>query len=420
MKKIIGFFLSFSVLTSFVTQTFGDTGVGSRITFADLTSVVACFLFIATGTPLKFNHNHQSALLLLLFMCCGIFASEMPESTLTELLIILFLIVSSIVLYTFFRTVAGFESLLMIVTVTSILASVFGFYGIASEMFGLPRLFRDRTEGEVLSGFRNAGQAGAFALVMLTILIPFRQSLLSGLLSKRNKQVLNISIVVTVIFLILTAKIAAYIGLVLGLFFSVLRHRKIGYAILLITSSVCVILLWDNFESLLPSVSRRVNAKIEARVNRNISGEDDITEGFLAKNLSAATQAFEDNPLTGSGIGGFYNVYQRYEVHSTYFKMLGECGILGVIGYLIFAVHLLSNFKKVRSRSSNPYENFLWQLLPFLVGCFISWAYTYHLRKREFWILFTIICVASYLKRMDKENRSTEQHHPFIEDELYV
>jgi hypothetical protein len=53
---------------------------------------------------------------------------------------------------------------------------------------------------------------------------------------------------------------------------------------------------------------------------------------------------------------------------------------------------------------ANPYANFLRELSPLIIGCIISWGYTYHLRKREFWIMFAIVFLAYRLINVWKIN----------------
>ena len=90
------------------------------------------------------------------------------------------------------------------------------------------------------------------------------------------------------------------------------------------------------------SLIKRVSYKFDARVVKNVNNESD--NDFIQENFGAAFVAFNDRPLIGSGLGAFHGVYSSHEVHSTYLKMLGETGIIGTIGYVIFIViHLNLN-----------------------------------------------------------------------------
>ena len=106
--------------------------------------------------------------------------------------------------------------------------------------------------------------------------------------------------------------------------------------------------------------------------------------------------AFEDRPFIGSGIGAFHGVYSTHEVHSTYLKMLGETGLIGTMGYILFMIFLLRLFKIGKYKKENPFSDYIMTMLPFLLGCLLSWSYTYHLRKREFWIMVSVLVIANY------------------------
>lgn len=400
MKKLTLGFLSISILTSFITQTFGSSGLFTRITVADIFGLVAFSLF-AANFNFKSTAAYRGGFLIVLAFSVGLLASEQLGQTMTELLVLLFLVLSSITIYSAYRSYDGFLRLLRLVIYTALLAAFFGFYGFVASITGLPQIFPGRASGEILSGFRNAGQAGAFVLVMLTILMPLRFSSAAKQLDKKHQMLLSVAIYSSVVFLFLTGKIAAYIGFAFCIAFSALQKRQYGYVIALAFGGLIISLIWSNLETIAPAVYTRINTKIETRITQNLEKDDnDNEDNFIAKNLGEAMRVFEEHPVTGSGIGGFGGVYGRHEVHSTYFKLLGETGLAGTFAYIVFIVMLMQNFSGVaKVRSVNPYADFLWNMRPFLLGCFISWSYTYHLRKREFWVLVAIITIASYLKR---------------------
>lgn len=405
MKKLVYFFVATSILTSFITRTYGDSGILARIAFADLFGALSIFFFMLSGSKLLVNSGLKGALVLLAAFVVGIFTTKALDATIVELLILFFLIMSFAVIYSLYKSEEGFYKLIMLIIYTSLLASLLGFYGFVAGVVGLPDIFAERASGEIMSGFRDAGQAGAYALIMLAILMPLKSSSLNKILSKKHSKLLNITIIATIIFLFLTAKIAAYVGFTFCLLFSALQKRRFGSFLLIAVIAGGIAIVWNNLESIAPDVYNRINLKFQSRVTDNISGENDVTEnGFFAQNFGGAMKVFEAHPLMGSGIGGYYTIYDRYEVHSTYFKLLGETGLIGTFGYIYFVLVLFSNFKGVsKTKNRNPYSDYLWNLIPFLLGCFISWGYTYHLRKREFWILFAVICIASYLKKLTEK-----------------
>jgi hypothetical protein len=132
--------------------------------------------------------------------------------------------------------------------------------------------------------------------------------------------------------------------------------------------------------------------KIFTKTNEMVADQGE--DSFIVTNYSAAFSAFMDNPVFGSGIAGFFGRYSDHEVHSTYIKMLGEAGFLGFFGYLIF---MYFTFAKVfyHRKWLNEYSDYIRNFIPFFLGCLVSWSYTYHLRKREFWIMLAIVCLVS-------------------------
>ncbi|SFD80739.1 O-Antigen ligase [Chitinophaga sp. CF118] len=398
-KGIVVFWARFYVLTSFITKTYGEAGVGftGRFTFPDFIATIGLIILIGK----KFTLPRITAAIIMIFaFLAGAFYSLSAYATLFEVLIHFFLLLSVVLMYNAYRN--NICLLIQDVATVTIIASVIGLLDFFGGGFGLPRIFSGRADGEVVSGFRNAGQAGAYILVCLTILIPVVFSDISNLFTPRQKRLITIGIIVGGLFLLSTAKIAAYIGVVFGfLFFNIFRRRVLPLIFTLVFGVVGYF-VYDNLESFSTALNNRVKEKVRTRVTENINGEKDPTkEGFLADNYGMAMSAFKINPYTGTGLGAFAGNYKRYEVHSTYFKMLGETGIIGIIGYCVFIyffIGQLRSFKKYPTYGGkilNPFADYLKNMWPFILGCFISWTYTYHLRKREFWILCTIVILCN-------------------------
>ena len=401
MKKLVYFFLALSILTSFITRTLGESGILARIAFPDVIGMLAILFFFLSGERFLIHKSIISAFIIVAAFAVGLIVTQVLSATAVEVFILLFLVVSCVIIYSLYRSEEGLIKLLKLIIYTALVTSAMGFYGFAASITGLPNIFAERASGEVISGFRNAGQAGSYALIMITILMPLKSSALNKVFDKRHQILLNIAIVSLILFLFLTGKIAGYIGFAFCLLFSALQKRKFVNVFVIAIIGGGLAIVWYNLENIAPDVYKRIYSKYQTRITANISGENDITEnGFIASNLGGAMKVFENHPFTGSGIGGYYTVYDNYEVHSTYFKLLGETGAIGTFAYIYFVIVLFSNFKGVsKIRKKNPYADYLWNLLPFLCACFISWSYTYHLRKREFWILFAVICIVSYLKK---------------------
>lgn len=408
-KGIVLFWARFYVLTSFITKTYGEAGQGvaGRFTFPDLVALVG--LIILLGKKFLFPPLMAGFIMIFAFTI-GMFTSLAVDVTVFEIIIHIFLMFSVVLLYNAYRN--NIALLIQDIATVTIIAGSIGLLDFFASGLGLPRIFSARADGEVVSGFRNAGQAGAYVLVCLTILIPAAFSEMSQIFKKKQLLLIKIGIGSGMIFLLSTGKIAAYIGIVFGfLFFNLFRRRLLPLFFTLVFGIIGYF-AYENLDVISPTMNNRLKAKVESRVTKNINGEVDPTkEGFIAHNVGNAMEAFVENPYTGTGLGAFAGAYERHEVHSTYFKMIGETGILGVIGYSIFMIFFIG---KVRSYKKypvmpgitvNPFADYLKNLWPFLLGCLVSWAYSYHLRKREFWILFIVVILCELYARLYEKTK---------------
>lgn len=412
MKK---YFFSIFIFLSFITQTIAEPGANailSRLTFSDIFGALGLLFGINSLlqgflSSMGVSRIFQAALFLILAFFLPVMFSLKIQSTLVECLILFFLVLIAISLFQIFKD-SLLISLLPLLIYTLIVASLLGFYDLFASNVGLSRIFPGRSDGEALSGFRNAGQAGAYYLVMLSILIPLRYSKLYNLLETFHKRLLQIAIVLSIVFIFLTGKIAAYIGLACGILFFLIYKRNLRVIIGVCVGGLLLSFLWINLEVIMPSTYKRISGKYRTRITGNIDGTN--KNEFLTNNYGNAIQAFEDRPLIGSGLGGFTGNYDEHEVHSTYFKMIGETGLIGTIAYISFVIVLLTLFSIRRQKNENPYADFLASMYPFILGCFISWAYTYHLRKREFWILIVTILIANYAAKQFNESKNKINH----------
>lgn len=400
MKNI--FFFIF-VFLSFITQTIDSIGgnpILSRLTLSDVFGALALVfglnsLYKGVMRASSFSKVYQGGFFLVITFLLPILFSLNIAVSLVECLILFFLLLLSIGMFENFKDNLE-KSLLPLVVYTLITASILGFYDLFASVAGLPRIFPSRNDGEALSGFRNAGQAGAYFMIMLTIVIPLRYSSLSKKISSLNIKLLNISIILGLLFFFVTGKIAAYIGIVVGVFLFLIYKRNFTTFIGVTAAGLMLFFVYLNLNTLAPDTHRRIQSKYESRITGSIENINSGEDSFIKKNIGHALQAFEDRPIIGTGIGAISGNYGRHETHSTYFKMIGETGLLGVFGYFVFIISFLTLFRIRRYKKINPYADYLASMVPFLMGCFVSWSYTYHLRKREFWILTTIVVICVY------------------------
>ena len=217
------------------------------------------------------------------------------------------------------------------------------------------------------------------------------------------KWALTFTIILSLIF---STKRAALIGVIIGyvgLLFTLLlfgnTRRKI-FAFNIIIFSIPVIgIAYFGFEW-----ARENLLSVEWRLNKKITNNviEKLFDTFLRENFNGAVLAFSDRPFLGVGMGNVAKIYTaRHEIHSTYIKLFATGGILGSLAYL----HFMSSWviKMIKEALSNSKEGvFILYFIPFLIGLMVSWIYTYHLRKREFWICFALVAFIlhiAYVKR---------------------
>jgi hypothetical protein len=399
MDKVARLFAYAFVIGSIWPDPFGSVGAGlsGRVVPADLAgaALIVCWLLssLKQGTfvpRLAFGYTALLAAILL-----GVGTSLDAKQTVIELTIHVFLGLVCIALVNTFLSVDGFSGLISSVSVALVLASILGFWNLVA---GTAAVGPATPVAGATGAFRNTGQAGAYALIGLSVLLPFRLSQLYRTSSRACRMLTTSAVVLGLAFLVSTVKVAALIGLAALLAGTAARELKRGFSRILGAATVLSLLLLATGYVLLvyqPDWRDYANHKFETRLDPN-----EADEGFLGTNWRSALVAFEANPWCGSGLGGAVSYTDGYEVHSTYLKMLGECGLLGIAGYSLFIWQFLSlTAFRQRRLTHGPYSDFLDAFGVAVWGCLLSWAYTYHLRKREFWIAVALVSIASELSR---------------------
>jgi len=378
-----------------------------RIVPSDLFGAMAIGLFLVTSRALVYPKQIYPYLFFIITLTPGILVSYRQTSTLIELLILVFLGLIFVVLTVQFATSEALNFLIFAFALASLLAAFIGTWNVLSSVAGLPRIpvMNPRSGIVGIGTFRNTGQAGAYMLISLTVLIPAKVSDLYRQFSDYQKRVISYAIPLCVLFLILSIKRASIIGFLVG--FSLWGISKLSTGVLRIgklkIASIIYVVVVVVFLIMLIQFNSIENQSWmnwwQYKIVGGIPAALDMEEGsFMYENYSLAFEAFEDNPMFGSGIGGFAGLYMKYEIHSTYIKMIGEAGILGAIGYIVFVI-LSSRFLLTAAKFKNHYSSFIKNAIPFLIGCFVSWSYTYHLRKREFWIMYAILFIAASISK---------------------
>lgn len=97
--------------------------------------------------------------------------------------------------------------------------------------------------------------------------------------------------------------------------------------------------------------------------------------------------------------------------------ILAETGLVGSILYVSLMLSLTFLFFVKNRFGSNPYSSYLKNAFPLFVGMVVSWSYTFHLRKREFYIFLAIIIIANILaKRVNRMRINSWNNHQLALD----
>lgn len=406
MKVLLfGYFL----LTG-ITWVAGETGVGisGRLTLSD---PVLCLLIavaaVRGGGRLKVPSIGLAALAMVVLFAPGVVFVSTKTGSLLNWLIHAFLVVGFIGLYNLSLALPleqRFEIIQSWVRACGILALV-ACYDLVGPLLGLPgvaSIFGRTTglQGAVIGGavgtFRNTGQAGMFFVTAFALAVP-----LTRVISGRARREAVIWAVVLALGVIMSVKRSALIALILGTFLLLLwDHSWSGKlrTIVLVCASIVALMpayLWV-YEN-----SEAFRWRFDSKTQTAVSVLDE--ESFFMDNLRSGFSAFLDHPIVGVGLAGVAGNYtERHEIHSTYGSVLAETGVLGTAGYLLFVLLLFRDC--TRARNADPRtRQFAYLLVPLLLALFVSFTYTNHLRKREFWITAAL---ASALMAPDSKRRA--------------
>lgn len=389
------------------------TDQGARVVPADLFALVLIALSIVLAVKNGLVSVSKMYLafvpILVMFALSNIFAQNQFKAWF-EFLIILFSFVNAVCITYLLSKLSDkqFENFcrgyfwILLVLGTVFLLDFFVF----PSLVGGPNL-----NGGLTGTFNNTGQAGSYLSVHLVLCLAL---MFSGLGPKSI--IYKIVIFILLVCLVFTVKRASMVGLVIGIALLTLQFllssskKEKLFAVYVILSAAILIAVglfafgWA-FENI-DGVSRRFDRKI------NANSVSDFTDGFFGDNLKAMMAAFMHNPVIGVGQANVNGRFFDYEIHSTYMKIVATAGILGSLAYTYFAFSFLRRLWSVRAmKLASQYSAFLYYVLPFYLGLFVSWGYTYHLRKREFWLLFaiTVFCYMRFeLKKLQTKNELKE------------
>ncbi|WP_028487991.1 O-antigen ligase family protein [Thiothrix lacustris] len=395
---IIGLILSYIFATAFL-----ETESGNRIKPADLMLagiILISLQIIIANKQLVISRIHIAILPLLTIFLIGSIQAIYPDRAILELTVVFFGFIGSIAIVNLLTSLSDIwlkrfmQGYVIIIGFLALICLI--------DFLILPGLISSRNLGGLQGPFRNTGQAGHFFGVHFAIIL----ALLMGQVIPRNL-IYIIALIIIGFALVFTFKRASILAAITGLallllfmFFSnSARDKKLSVILtisfFLIATPGYFLFQWAMEE--VPGMKWRSEYKF------NNDAVEDFTEGFLAENIRSSFDALSDKPLLGVGLDNVRDIYQNHEIHSTYLGILAYSGIVGTVAYLFFmGVFFLRIYTESRFKQLNPWSSFLYTITPLIMGLVVGWAYTYHLRKREFWILVIFVVLAI---RMSKRLR---------------
>lgn len=259
-----------------------------------------------------------------------------------------------------------------------------------------PSWFGGREVGGLVGTFRNTGQAGSYFGVGLALFVP---AMAAGII---RRSALNVALLIVIVLsLLFTVKRSAILGFGVGIAGLILMAALTGRAedrqrnLIFFAVALLALPLMGEIISLVTENVRGLENRFERKVSSFTV--DSFMERFFGDNAGAALNAFDDSPLYGVGPGNTAAIYtDKYEIHSTPLSVLAASGVLGFTLYAVFMLHWLS---VVWNAGRGPFieHRFMRLVFPMIVGLIISWGYTFHIRKREFWVLYATTLFAAYL-----------------------
>jgi O-antigen ligase len=363
-------------------------GISGRVALPDVTMLVLILvLLLRNGGSLYLPRLVLAGGVLMLAFGPGILVSQDPSSSLVEWMVHVFGLLGFFVIYNFAAR-GNLDQRLDVLTLWvrgGVVLAFIGFYDLAAATIGLPGLAASlgqapTAQGGLVGTFRNTGQAGTFFVTVLTTAIPlYRVS------TGRRRQEMVIWSAVLVLATVLTVKRSALVALVLGMFLLLLSERSWrGRMRTLAVSGAAVAIVVPAF-LWLQAASPQFRWRLESKITSSVAADRLTT--FADQNVEATLNAFMERPITGVGAGGVAGIYTaKYEIHSTYLSVLTSAGVLGALAYVWFMVVLFRSC--TRPRNGDPRARaFARATFPLMLALMAMYAYTYHLRKREFWVV---------------------------------
>lgn len=214
--------------------------------------------------------------------------------------------------------------------------------------------------------------------------------------SKRDKYILFIIMILSLLSLILTASRGSIIALALSLFFSAFFLMKFSLKNIIIFCFISIVLFFVSI-SFDDYFGGGLNARFEDEFNDLSEGNSREGRIFIAK---AVLESFKEQPFIGNGTGGWKLFQKKYlelfgvnntytDTHNVYLQFIFEYGLFGLFLFLIILIFLFRRSFTLFSLSKIPLFSIL---IYFVVTCFTTFP-----NKAPLWFIF-LLSILSFSK----------------------
>lgn len=413
-KKIVQFVFIWSTLLSIsgdlnVFKVFSSTkneivGLFDFTNIFELLSIISLFLLLALDK--SFRHIPKiyvgAVFMMTLFLISSLFSFGIITSVMEVSKFIILLTLS----FSIFQLIrSGFLSLIIsILLISFILISIASIYDYFASNYNMPTLGSMANSVNFTSFFGSFDSTSNYAYIYLLIFIPLRLSKACLSLKKYKLILLDTAIILGSIVLLGTGRVSIIIGYTISIIMLNIINRNIETLVLSLKIFFGILFFSVFIHNYAPNAMNNIVYRFNYRIFERKSGTPEAD--FIVDNFTNTWRAFSDNPISGTGLRVFKGYYSETDIHGTYLWLIGEMGLIGVSGYMIFIImFIITTFKYLKNKDY-LIGNIVFQTVVFLTGFLIAHAYNNHIREKMFWVFIAIYVF--YVADNDKKHNTAK------------
>lgn len=384
------------VLTSFVTykpvieffEPFHSKILLSRLFGLPLIVLFGFKYLFRPAELFKFPKLLWGGFLLVILLAVTIPFSLSPYATFRQVVSIAFLLMTAVAVFDSFKDIEWVQFVRLILTTLLLLSSI-GIVNLVLSTVGYPAFLAENRTDAGMSLFNRFFDAGAFTVCLVCISAALWASGLEIFKQGFFRFLIPASTTIGLFFLMSTGRVSAISGFVSAIVFFVIWKHDLKSVLFAIKMGGLFLLNLLIFFLFFQEISDRFIYRFQSRIFERVPGTQEAD--FIVDNFYDTFRAFLDYPVTGTGLGGFVGNYSRYSIHGSFLKMIGEAGLLGISGLLVFLALALFGMLRLGKQSGDGRVRFLFNFIPFFGGLIVSWQYNYNLNDSAFWFVIVLL-----------------------------